>query len=417
MSSVGLTVLHLVTPVVAVVTLLMVSVAVASSCWLVTEEFMLNPEYNGTGDRDYLPKRTVSGLWQLCQTYPGDTELDCSNIDYFPKEEYSPDPNDSTMAIPYAVTRAAVFFVSASLLLLCGELCCLCGHLSRTRRLLTFISGVIFIISGLLMLMGLVMYISVFKAEVGSKLRPRSQLQPPMFTFRYGYSFLLYVTGFVTSEVAGTCAVFLYIYWTQRDWARKRLEMATTNHRRKSNSSTLDYDHQPPVYVGGVYQCRRHPFYPPPLLDNHLDAVTPANHTRIVYLDNDTISPQHRVYQCRRHPFYPPPLLDNHLDAVTPANHTRRVYLDNDTLSPQHSIHTGVGVSTVSSCYYPTSCGYPPAMLGPWDPHCDGCLPQPPTDLCDEHPDFVTFDLDDVPPLRPPHRAQDTDTLRRTTPV
>lgn len=26
--------------------------------------------------------------------------MHCFNIDYFPKEEYSPDPNDSTMAIP-----------------------------------------------------------------------------------------------------------------------------------------------------------------------------------------------------------------------------------------------------------------------------------------------------------------------------
>jgi hypothetical protein len=27
-------------------------------------------------------------------------DLHCFNIDYFPREEYSPDPNDSTMAIP-----------------------------------------------------------------------------------------------------------------------------------------------------------------------------------------------------------------------------------------------------------------------------------------------------------------------------
>lgn len=30
----------------------------------------------------------------------GEKELQCTNIEYFPKEEYSPDPNDSTMAIP-----------------------------------------------------------------------------------------------------------------------------------------------------------------------------------------------------------------------------------------------------------------------------------------------------------------------------
>lgn len=27
-------------------------------------------------------------------------QYECFNIDYFPSEEYSPDPNDSTMAIP-----------------------------------------------------------------------------------------------------------------------------------------------------------------------------------------------------------------------------------------------------------------------------------------------------------------------------
>lgn len=27
-------------------------------------------------------------------------EYHCSKIDYFPKDEYTPDPNDSTMAIP-----------------------------------------------------------------------------------------------------------------------------------------------------------------------------------------------------------------------------------------------------------------------------------------------------------------------------
>lgn len=36
-------------------------------------------------------------------------------------------------------------------------------------------------LSGLLMLVGMVMYISVFKAEVGSKLRPRSSFQVSYF--------------------------------------------------------------------------------------------------------------------------------------------------------------------------------------------------------------------------------------------
>lgn len=68
-----------------------------------------------------------------------------------------------------------------------------------------------FYLTGLLMLIGLIGLISTFKAEIGSKLRPRSSLQPPLFTFRYGQSFFLYVIGFIFTEFVGVLNVFLYI--------------------------------------------------------------------------------------------------------------------------------------------------------------------------------------------------------------
>lgn len=64
---------------------------------------------------------------------------------------------------------------------------------------------------GLLMLTGVIMYISIFKAEVGYKLKPKSALQPPLFIFHYGHSFLLYVFGFIITEFVGILNVFLYI--------------------------------------------------------------------------------------------------------------------------------------------------------------------------------------------------------------
>ncbi|XP_049855358.1 uncharacterized protein LOC126335926 [Schistocerca gregaria] len=249
--------LWVLTPLAATLALVVVCVAVTTNQWLLTEEKMTNPHYNGTGDRDYLSKHTVSGLWTLCYTNPGEREMHCFNIDYFPKEEYSPDPNDSTMAIPYAVTRSAAFFLAAAALLLLAEVCVLAGHCARHRRLCTFVSGVICIVAGLLMLIGLVMYISIFKAEIGSKLRPRSQLQPPLFTYRYGFSFLLVVSGFMASETAGTCAVFLYIFWHQLEWGRKRHDL----HRKLSASSAL-LSPPPPA-------CRRHHLPPPPPVIPH----------------------------------------------------------------------------------------------------------------------------------------------------
>jgi hypothetical protein len=39
-------------------------------------------------------------------------DLHCFNIDYFPREEYSPDPNDSTMAIPCKYQTLLLFEVA-----------------------------------------------------------------------------------------------------------------------------------------------------------------------------------------------------------------------------------------------------------------------------------------------------------------
>lgn len=105
------------------------------------------------------------------------------------------------------------------------------------------------------MLVGLVMYISVFKAEVGYKLRQPSFSQPPSFTYRYGYSFILYVSGFITIEMAGTSAVFLFIYWYQKDWLVKLAERTFDKYSPGSESS-ISYTN---LEQASVYPCRKHP--------------------------------------------------------------------------------------------------------------------------------------------------------------
>lgn len=61
------------------------------------------------------------------------------------------------------------------------------------------------------MLIGLITYISILKAEIGSKLRQKSTLQPPLFKITYGQSFYLYVLGFILTEFVGVLTIFLYI--------------------------------------------------------------------------------------------------------------------------------------------------------------------------------------------------------------
>lgn len=68
----------------------------------------------------------------------------------------------------------------------------------------------IFFHSGLVMLLGLIMFISIFKSEIYHKARATSSSLEPLFTFHYGHSFILYVIGFVFVELAGILNVCLF---------------------------------------------------------------------------------------------------------------------------------------------------------------------------------------------------------------
>lgn len=62
------TCLWIITPLAAACSVASVAIAILTNQWLHTDEKMKNPAYNGTGERDYLSKLTVSGLWTLCYT-------------------------------------------------------------------------------------------------------------------------------------------------------------------------------------------------------------------------------------------------------------------------------------------------------------------------------------------------------------
>ncbi|XP_037074440.1 voltage-dependent calcium channel gamma-3 subunit-like [Pollicipes pollicipes] len=211
--------LRWIAPGTALISLTLVAVAMATPAWLSTTERFPN----GT---EVLEKETYSGLWFICFTPLGSRQFECHPIDYFPREYYSPDATDSTMAIPNAVITTGPFLFAGAAVLLTAEICYAVGHLFRRRRLLSFVGGVNFILAGLLAMIATIVYISTFKAEVKSKLRARTLWDPPRFTYRFGYSFFVLVAGFIMAELTGIIVVFLYIFWHQRDWERKGQKLA-----------------------------------------------------------------------------------------------------------------------------------------------------------------------------------------------
>ncbi|KFM57176.1 Voltage-dependent calcium channel gamma-7 subunit, partial [Stegodyphus mimosarum] len=159
------------------------------------------------------------------------------------------------MAIPYAVKRASAFIFMSCVTLLLGYLLCVLGTLCRRRPVISFASGVAFILSGLLILTGMVIYISTFKSEVGNKLRPKSSFQGPMFRYHYGYSFILAVCGLMMCELAGTFTIFLFIHWHKVDIKKKQQHTRHHHHHLHHHSQHKYSDF---VGIEDHAQCRRH---------------------------------------------------------------------------------------------------------------------------------------------------------------
>lgn len=121
MSIASIRALRFLTPLSAISSSIVQAIAIFTNDWLYTEEFMPNENYEKfkmPPEMEYLRKYTSSGLWVLCHNErkyccigpmvrltlsfeaAPEKEMRCIKIDYFSSEEYIPDQNDSTMAIP-----------------------------------------------------------------------------------------------------------------------------------------------------------------------------------------------------------------------------------------------------------------------------------------------------------------------------
>ncbi|XP_056640528.1 voltage-dependent calcium channel gamma-5 subunit [Diorhabda sublineata] len=377
------------TPLSATFSLIFITVGISTNQWLHTSEKMPNPAYNGTGEKDYLPKLTVSGLWTFCFTNPGETLYQCSMIEYFSEEVYSPDPNDSSLAIPYTVTKSILFILLGSVFVLVGYVFCLLGQFLCNRSRFSLIAGVIFIQTGLAMLCGLIMYIAVFKTEVGSKLRPQSQLQPASFDYRYGYSFIIYVTGVVCTKITGVMAVLLFINRSQYEWKKKRL----------IEEPIIDNYNERRIIRHMLHPCKLHP-----------EAYVNSNSAIVYspYIQREL--PYSNTIPCSLHPrrsqsnslkdvsYFP----DMFAPSTISYNFPRHLSTDHiNNLSGFPRDATTITVSTTADIDYATD-EYSPTMH--------------------EH-EFARFDLERSMNIRAPSvsslKSQNyqTDTLRRTTPV
>ncbi|XP_077445991.1 voltage-dependent calcium channel gamma-7 subunit-like isoform X2 [Stigmatopora argus] len=181
--------------------LLLVGAAVSSDYWLLMEEGVVLQHNQSTQVRMALH----SGLWRVCFV-AGPENGRCVASDYFSGSEVEI-TTENTANILKMVRTATPFPVVSLLFVFIGVVVSSVGHVKPQRTILAFVSGIFFILSGLSLVVGLVLYISSINDEVMN--RPREAEQ--FFHYRYGWSFALAASSFLLKEGAGVMSVYLFM--------------------------------------------------------------------------------------------------------------------------------------------------------------------------------------------------------------
>uniref|UniRef100_A0A8D3AL55 Voltage-dependent calcium channel gamma-7 subunit n=1 Tax=Scophthalmus maximus TaxID=52904 RepID=A0A8D3AL55_SCOMX len=172
--------------------LLLVGVAVSTDYWLLMEEGIILQQNQTTEVKMALH----SGLWRVCFV-AGPEKGRCVAAEYFIEPEIEI-TTENTANILKMVRTATPFPMVSLLFVFTAFVISNIGHIRPQRTILAFVSGIFFILSGLSLVVGLVLYISSINDEVMN--RPREPEQ--FFHYRYGWSFAFAASSFLLKEVS-----------------------------------------------------------------------------------------------------------------------------------------------------------------------------------------------------------------------
>ncbi|XP_066568675.1 voltage-dependent calcium channel gamma-7 subunit [Amia ocellicauda] len=181
--------------------LLLVGVAVSTDYWLLMEEGIVLQQNQSTEVKMALH----SGLWRVC-FIAGAEKGRCVASEYFTEPEIEI-TTENTANILKMVRTATPFPMVSLLFVFTAFVISNIGHIRPQRTILAFISGIFFILSGLSLVVGLVLYISSINDEVMN--RPREPEQ--FFHYHYGWSFAFAASSFLLKEGAGVMSVYLFM--------------------------------------------------------------------------------------------------------------------------------------------------------------------------------------------------------------
>ncbi|KAG7255791.1 hypothetical protein CRUP_008664, partial [Coryphaenoides rupestris] len=176
-------------------------VAVSTDYWLIMVEGVILQQNQSMEVKMALH----SGLWRVCFV-AGAENGRCVASEYFTEPEIEI-TTENTANILKMVRTATPFPMVSLLFVFTAFVISNIGHIRPQRTILAFVSGIFFILSGLSLVVGLVLYISSINDEVMN--RPREPEH--FFHYHYGWSFAFAASSFLLKEGAGVMSVYLFM--------------------------------------------------------------------------------------------------------------------------------------------------------------------------------------------------------------
>ncbi|KAM8946504.1 voltage-dependent calcium channel gamma-5 subunit isoform 2-T2 [Pelodytes ibericus] len=201
--------LTLLSSVFAVCGLGLLGIAVSTDYWLYLEEGIILPQNQSTEIKMSLH----SGLWRVCflavremSLIAGEEQGRCFTIEYVMPMNVQM-TSESTISVLKMIRSATPFPLVSLFFMFIGFILNNVGHIRPHRTILAFVSGIFFILSGLSLVVGLVLYIS----NINDEILNRTKDSETYFSYKYGWSFAFSAISFLLTESAGVMSVYLFM--------------------------------------------------------------------------------------------------------------------------------------------------------------------------------------------------------------
>ncbi|XP_056263578.1 voltage-dependent calcium channel gamma-5 subunit isoform X2 [Pseudoliparis swirei] len=175
--------------------------AVSTDYWLYLEEGVVMPLNQSIAIKTSLH----SGLWRVC-FLAGDESGRCFTVAYVMPMNVQL-TSESTANVLKMIRSATPFPLVSLFFMFIGFVLNNIGHVRPHRSMLAFVSGIFFILSGLALVVGLVLYIS----SINDEMLNRTKSSEAFFTYKYGWSFAFAAISFLLTESAGVMSVYLFM--------------------------------------------------------------------------------------------------------------------------------------------------------------------------------------------------------------